>query len=97
MTLSKPFTPSEQYARLLLAAWYKRQDGEFLTQLQARPVCSDGHPSSAEQERLDLIQDLGGNLKDWKQSSKDELNTALHVMHQLGRWNDCQTGSTSST
>ena len=98
MTLPKPFTPSERYARLLLAAWYKRQDADFLAQLEAGPVLSEGHPSSAEQERVDLIRDLGGSLKDWKQSRKDEeLHAALRLMHQLARWNAGYTSSTSST
>ncbi len=88
MNLPKPFTPSERYARNLLAAWYKRQDDEFLAQLNAGPSIRDRHPSYAEQERVDLIRDLGGNLKVWKQSNKEEeLNAALHVMHQLARWN----------
>jgi hypothetical protein len=92
MNSAKPFTTSEQYARLLLTAWDKQEATEFQAILQGIPFPGEEPLSSAEQERLDLIQDMASSLPLWRSSTQGEyeanLRAALSLMRHLAGWNE---------
>ena len=92
MTLTKPFTPTEHYARQVLRAWYDHDLPTFRFVLQQSPSLGLAPFSFVEQERLDLIQDLADGLVTWNGSRQQEdagaLNAALALLRQLARWDD---------
>jgi len=92
MNSAKPFTTSEHYARLLLTAWDKQEATEFQAVLREIPFPGEEPLSFAEQERLDLIQDMASSLPLWRSSAQGEyeanLRAALSLMRHLAGWNE---------
>jgi hypothetical protein len=92
MTLTKPLTPSEHYARLILTAWYKRDFTELHAGLNRDPLLGSEPRTLAERERIDLIKDLAHHLEMWEQSEQQEdaanLSAALRLTHQIARWDE---------
>jgi hypothetical protein len=94
MTLTKPFTPSERYARLVLAAWYQRDSTKFQAILKRKPFLGVDPPAFVERERMDLIQDLAQSIAMWEGSGQAEdaanLNAALGLTRHLARWDESE-------
>ena len=94
MTLAKPFTPSERYARLVLAAWYQRDSTKFQAVLKRKPFLGVDPPAFVERERIDLIQDLAQSIAMWEGSGQAEdaanLSAALGLTRHLARWDQSE-------
>jgi len=92
MTFAKHLTPSERYARRILRAWYEGDLAEFETALKNDPHSGASSVGLAEQERMDLVQDLAGRFPAWEQSSQREdaasLDAALQLTRRLARWDE---------
>lgn len=92
MTPTKPFTPSERYARMVLTAWYNRDSTKFQAVLERSPFLGPEPAPFVEQERIDLIQDLAQSLSIWESSGKEadaaNLSAALGLTRHLARWDD---------
>jgi hypothetical protein len=88
MTSTKTFTVSQHYAKLILAAWERRDFTGFQGILdQIGGVEMEDLPP-AERERTDLIRDLARNILLWETSRRKvhqaDLNAASVLIRHLG-------------
>lgn len=89
MTLIRPLTASEKYARFVLSAWNRREFGELETAVKQSPLKPANNLPVAEYERLDLIQDLGRHLlvrhSAGPVSNGTDRDAALSLVRHLAR------------
>jgi hypothetical protein len=89
VTCSNSLTVSERYATSLLVAWDSGEIPPLAAVLDQTALVNQAQLSSCEQERLELVHEIGCTMKAWQDSAnrQDEatLTAALNLLRHLAR------------
>jgi hypothetical protein len=89
LTCSNPLTASERYAKSLLLAWDSGEAHPIEAVLDRTALVDPAQLSAGEQERFELVHEIGSTMKAWQDSPtrQDEasITALLGLLRHLAR------------